>query len=165
MKAGKRKQPPVRRVGVVTRTTSAQALTLSRQLDRALKQRGLEVLHDIESAAVRRLVGGVPRSQMCSQVDLVITLGGDGTLLSVARHPAPGVPILGIDIGTLGFLTSCAPSEYEPLLDLALRGEAPMERRRLLSVTITRPGQPSRRSSATAATSPRHSHSSRFALP
>jgi NAD+ kinase len=137
--------PPVRRVGVVTRATSAQAIALSRQLDRALRQRGLTVVHDVESAAVRRLVGGVPRSQMCSQVDLVITLGGDGTLLSVARHPAPGVPILGIDIGTLGFLTSCSPAEYEPLLDLALAGEAPTERRRLLSVTIEKPGQPSRR--------------------
>lgn len=145
MKPGNRKKTPVRRVGVVTRTTSVQALALSRQLDKVLKQRGLVVLHDIESAAVRRLVGGVPRSQMCSQVDLVITLGGDGTLLSVARYPAPGVPILGIDIGTLGFLTSCAPTEYEPLLDLALAGDAPIERRRLLAVTITRPGQPSRR--------------------
>jgi len=129
----------------VTRTTSSHALALSRQIDRALKQRGLTVVHDIESAAVRRLIGGVPRSEISAQVDLVLTLGGDGTLLSVARHPAPNVPILGIDIGTLGFLTSCAPSEYEALLDLALKGEAPTERRRLLAVTITRPGQPPRR--------------------
>ncbi len=145
MKAKKRKLGPVTRVGVVTRTTSAQALALSRQLDRVLKQRGLTVIHDIESAAVRRLIGGIPRNQISAAVDLVITLGGDGTLLSVARHPYRGVPILGIDIGTLGFLTSCAPSEYEPLLELALKGEAPIERRRLLTVTITRTGQTPRR--------------------
>jgi NAD+ kinase len=135
----------VTKVALVTRFTSAEALALSRKLDRTLTRRGLTVLHDVESAPARGEVGGVPRSQIAQVADLIITLGGDGTLLSVARHPAPGVPILGIDIGTLGFLTSCGPDEYEPVLEAALQGKAPVERRRLLSVTVIDEGRPPRR--------------------
>ena len=57
-----------------------------------------------------------------------MTLGGDGTLLSVARHPAPGVAVLGIDIGTLGFLTTCGPDDSEEVLEGALAGTAHLER-------------------------------------
>jgi NAD+ kinase len=116
-----RPKTPISRVGLVTRFTSPQAVALS-----------------------RRHASGAPRHVISSLVDLVITLGGDGTLISVARFPAPGVPILGIDLGTLGFLTSCGPDEYEPLLDLALERRAPLEPRRLLSVTVSDDGAPAR---------------------
>jgi NAD+ kinase len=132
----------VRRVGLVTRYSSAEAILLSKRLDRALTRRGIEVIHDLESAAARAANAGAPRNQIARMVDLVVTLGGDGTLLSVARHPARGVPVLGIDIGTLGFLTACGPDEYEPVLEAALKGEAEIENRRLLSVTVTEAGRP-----------------------
>jgi len=136
-----RKAVPVTRVGLVTRTSSLEAVELSRVLDRQLRRRGLTVLHDSESAGARGTGGGTPRAQIGHLVDLVITLGGDGTLLSVARFPAPNVPILGIDIGTLGFLTACGPDEYTKVLDLALDSQAPLEKRRLLAVTVTEPGR------------------------
>lgn len=136
---------PIAKVGLVTRYSSAEALTLCRKLDRMLERRGLEVVHDSESAAARGASGGAPRSQIGELVDLVISLGGDGTLLSVARHPAPDVPVLGIDIGTLGFLTACGPDEYEDVLEAALLRKAPMERRRLLAVTVTDDARPPRR--------------------
>lgn len=146
MRARKRRaRRPVTRVGLVTRASSAEAIALSRRLDRQLSRRGLKVVHDSESAAARDEIGGAPRTEIASLVDLVITLGGDGTLLSVARHPAPGVPVLGIDIGTLGFLTACGPSDYEEVLEEALAGSAPLEVRRLLAVTLTDPGRPPRR--------------------
>lgn len=129
----------------MTRYSSADAVALSKRLDRMLTRRGLTVFHDTESAAARRADGGVPRSQIAQEVDLLITLGGDGTLLSVARHPAPGVPILGIDIGTLGFLTSCGPEDCGVLLDAAIAGTALVEQRRLLSVVVLDAGRPPRR--------------------
>ncbi len=133
-------------MGVVTRYTSREALGLSRTISKMLVRQGLTVVHDSESAAARGAAGGVRRAEIARVVDLIVTLGGDGTLLSVARHPAPGVPVLGIDIGgTLGFLTACSPEEFRPLLAAALRGEAPVETRRLLAVTVTEPGRPSRR--------------------
>jgi NAD+ kinase len=136
----------IRRVGLVTRYTSREALDLSRSLERSLKKRGLAVVHDAESSATRGATGGVPRSEIARGVDLIVTLGGDGTLLSVARHPAPGVPVLGVDIGgTLGFLTACGPEEFPRLLEAALGGEAPVELRHLLAVTVTERGRPPRR--------------------
>ena len=89
--------------------------------------------------------GGVRRAEIARSVDLVVSLGGDGTLLSVARHPAPGVPVLGIDIGTLGFLTACGPERHKELLEAALDGTARVEPRRLLSVTVADVGRPPRR--------------------
>ena len=140
----KRKARRVRRVGLVTRYTSGTALELSRRIERRLTRRGIEVVHDLESSAARERDGGPARTQIARVVDLIVTLGGDGTLLSVARHPAPNVPILGIDIGRLGFLTTCGPGDYEEILEDALAGRARLEERRLLSVFVaegTRPGR------------------------
>ena len=139
------KRKAVRRVGLVTRTTSGDALHLTRRLEAWLRKRGIEVLHDAESMGVRHSMGGVPRAEISKHVDLLVTLGGDGTLLSVARHPSPGVAILGIDIGTFGFLTSCPPDAWEPLLTEALAGTAPLEARRMLNVDVVEPGRPRRR--------------------
>jgi NAD+ kinase len=127
----------VRRVGLVTRHRSTAALALARKLERLLVRRGITVVHDLEASRARGVSGGIPRAQIARLVDLVVTLGGDGTLLSVARHPAPGVSVLGIDIGRLGFLTTCRPHEAGPVLEAALSGTAHVERRRLLSVRVT----------------------------
>ncbi|MFN7986857.1 MAG: NAD(+)/NADH kinase [Thermoanaerobaculia bacterium] len=135
----------VRRVGLVTRTTSGEAIHLTRRLEAWLKKRGIEVLHDSESMGARQAMGGVPRAEISRHVDLLVTLGGDGTLLSVARHPSPGVAILGIDIGTFGFLTACPPDAWEPILADALAGTAPVEARRMLNVDVVEPGRPRRR--------------------
>jgi NAD+ kinase len=141
----KARRKPVGRVGLVTRTTSDEALNLCRRLEVWLRKRGIEVLHDSESMGARHSMGGVPRAEISRHVDLLVTLGGDGTLLSVARHPSPGVAILGIDIGTFGFLTACPPDAWEPLLVDALAGEAPIEARRMLNVDVVVPGRPRRR--------------------
>jgi len=135
----------VRRVGLVTRHRSAAAIALARKLERMLLRRGITVVHDLESSRARGVSGGAPRAQIARLVDLVVTLGGDGTLLSVARHPAPGVSVLGIDIGTLGFLTTCRPHEAGPVLEAALAGTAHIEKRRLLSVRVTDRGRAARR--------------------
>ncbi|MEO8586906.1 MAG: NAD(+)/NADH kinase [Acidobacteriota bacterium] len=141
MKAAEGRGRRVRRVGLVTRHSSTAAIALARKLERMLLRRGIAVVHDLESSRARGVPGGAPRAQIARLVDLVVTLGGDGTLLSVARHPAPGVSVLGIDIGTLGFLTTCRPSEAGPVLEAALAGKAHVEKRRLLSVRVTDGGR------------------------
>ena len=145
MKSTEGKGRRVRRVGLVTRHSSTAAIALARKLERMLLRRGIVVVHDLESSRARGISGGAPRAQIARLVDLVVTLGGDGTLLSVARHPAPGVPVLGIDIGTLGFLTTCQPNEAGPVLERALAGTAHVEKRRLLSVRVTDGGRAARR--------------------
>lgn len=145
MKSAEPRGRRVRRVGLVTRHRSAAAIALARKLERQLVRRGITVVHDLESSRARGVSGGAPRAQIARLVDLVVTLGGDGTLLSVARHPAPGVSVLGIDIGTLGFLTTCRPGEAGPVLEAALSGTAHVERRRLLSVRVMDGARPPRR--------------------
>lgn len=129
----------------MTRYTSAEALQLSKEIERFLVRRGVAVVHDLESAPARGSGGGIPRTEIARHVDLLVTLGGDGTLLSVARHPAKGVPVLGIDIGTLGFLTACEPGSWVPELARALKGDATIEERRLLAVAVREDGKPTRR--------------------
>jgi len=72
------------------------------------------------------------------QVDLVVAIGGDGTLLRVAAVLYPReVPILGVNLGSLGFLAACAAEELEGALEKVVGGEAQLERRTRLSVAGT----------------------------
>jgi len=95
----------IRRVGVVLKTTSPEAANLGRQLLLELDRLGLEAVIDRESAQVLDSDDEIEREDLPGLVDLVVVLGGDGTLLSVTRGALGGTPILGINMGTLGFLT------------------------------------------------------------
>ena len=84
----------------------------------------------------------VPRSAMGSRaLDLVVVLGGDGTLLSAARITAAiGVPLLGVNLGSLGFLTEVPLQSLYSMLDAIAQGRAPIEQRTLIKVEIHRDG-------------------------
>ena len=85
----------------------------------------------------------VPREQMAARCpDLVIVLGGDGTLLSAARATAAvDVPLLGINLGSLGFLTEVPLSALYPMLDAIAEGRANVERRSLMQCELVREGK------------------------
>lgn len=77
----------------------------------------------------------------CTQADLAIVLGGDGTLLNVARRLAVHeVPVVGINQGRLGFMTDIARADMLPLLDRLLGGEYTVDRRMLLDASVLRDG-------------------------
>jgi NAD+ kinase len=76
--------------------------------------------------------------------DMLVTLGGDGTLLSVARHAPPHVPIIGVNMGTLGFLTEIRPEEFEDVLAAALAGRAQCEPRGTLEAFVEGREEPQR---------------------
>ncbi len=79
------------------------------------------------------------REELPRQTDMIIVLGGDGTLLSVARAVGNArVPILGINMGGLGFLTDITLSEMYPLLEEILKGNYTIRKRMLLMTTINR---------------------------
>ncbi len=82
----------------------------------------------------------VPRSQMASRaLDLVIVLGGDGTLLSAARVTAAiDVPLLGVNLGTLGFLTDVPVQSLYSMLDAIADGKASTEERALMQCQLLR---------------------------
>jgi NAD+ kinase len=108
-----------------------------------LGRRGLEVLLDESAAAYfqqpRQAV--LDREQLADRCDLVIVVGGDGSMLNAARSLADaGVAMLGINLGRLGFLADILPSQMREHLDQILAGHYQEEFRSLLHATVYRHG-------------------------
>ena len=113
-------------------------------LGRSLEKRRLEVVLDETTAAtVPEPVGTrAPLERIGEMIDLAIVIGGDGTLLHVARNLADHeVPIIGVNQGRLGFLTDIALSEMDREVGKILDGEFQAERRLLLHAEINRGGK------------------------
>ena len=112
-----------------------------------LDRRGAQVRLDASAAASLKAFGqgAAPREALlpdADAVDLVIAIGGDGTLLSAARSfTDQGIPILGINRGRLGFLADILPAEMTQRLDQIFGGEFEIEERALLESTVLRDGQ------------------------
>lgn len=132
----------MRRVGVVARGDRADAREVVPSLVGWLTARGREVVVDHQTATL--LAGGarvVERPELPRQVDLIVVLGGDGTLLSVARLVnGLDVPILGVNLGGLGFLTATTLEALYPTLEVVFHGEYAAEERMLLAATLSRGG-------------------------
>jgi NAD+ kinase len=128
-----------RRVAVVAKATSREALRTAFELSEWLSERDLQVLLD---EAALRSKGGEEEQLFRPEepVDLVIVLGGDGTLLSAARSLPSSVPILGVNMGRLGFLTEVGRSELYPSLEAVLANGYRTERRSFLDVALHRAG-------------------------
>ncbi len=132
----------MRTIGITAKTTSTAALGYAVQLAADLKARGLSVVFDDDTA---RALGderpSSPKHDLGRRCDLLITLGGDGTLLSVARHAPEPVPIIGVNVGTLGFLTEIRVEELPLVLDRAIEGHYVVEPRVTFSVSVAGPGR------------------------
>jgi NAD+ kinase len=131
----------IRVVGLCLKPDSPAAGEVARELRKWLEDRGIEVLLDAEAA---RWLGGRARERaaLVERAGLVVVLGGDGTLLSVARDVGERpVPILGVNLGTLGFLAEVAPEELYEALERVLAGEFETVARTRLRVRALRDDQ------------------------
>lgn len=123
------------RVAVVAKRVSSEALLAASELAHWLERRGIAV--DIDDAvAERQGNGALGRFDPKSEYDLVMVLGGDGTLLSVARDSDIQSPLLGVNLGYLGFLTDVRRNELYPALMEVLAGDYEVEKRALLDVKL-----------------------------
>lgn len=129
------------KVGVVVKTGSREAANLARQLILELERLDIEPIVDEESAPKLGRESSIDRSSLAGASDLVIVLGGDGTLLSVTRGELGTTPILGINLGTLGFLTEHPVDRLFPMLKLAIEGGAKVEIRERLEIEVNSPGK------------------------
>jgi NAD+ kinase len=130
----------IRRVGICVKPGQRELAELIRALEKWLVERALEVLPDPEASAWTEAAGSA-RSELAGRVDLVVVLGGDGTLLAVARAIGDrDVPILGVNLGTLGFLAEIARDELFPTLEAVLAGRFVSEERMRLDVRVERDG-------------------------
>ena len=127
----------VRRVGMVVRSASRTAIRTAAELADWLKRRGIEVA--IDETCLRNLeLADVRAFDRDDTYDLVVVLGGDGTLLSVGRSIT--VPILGVNLGRLGFLTELSLTDLYPSLVRILAGDFEVEERSLFDVALRRKG-------------------------
>ncbi len=126
-------------IGIVAKRNRSEAADLARRLSTWLRRRRREVLLDEELAATLGVPGGVSKSELMRRSDLVVVLGGDGTLLSVARHSVVRpAPVLGVNLGGLGFLTDVRPDEVFPALERVLAGKFRREPRLMIEAVVVR---------------------------
>ena len=133
---------PVTTVGIIAKSHSEPAAAAVRDAVRWLNDRPVQVVVDDMTARGARLTASdiCAREELPAAADLLLVLGGDGTLLSVAHvvaAVAPDTPVLAVNCGSLGFLTEITRPEMTATLDLALDGQAlvdlrPMARARIL---------------------------------
>ncbi|MCI0566909.1 MAG: NAD(+)/NADH kinase [Acidobacteria bacterium] len=127
-------------VGIVTKSRAAGARELLRKLTALLRRRGIHYLCD---PATAKLLGERAKSRtlpvLAGSVKLLVVLGGDGTLLGVARSLTHRpVPVLGVNLGKLGFLTETALGDLEEVLANVLDGHFEVEERMMLQVQVLR---------------------------
>src|SRR5262249_46847149 len=129
---------PVSRVGILAKGRLTAATPHLLEISEWLTARGLTPVFETETAALmpasenRRVM---TQSDLAGDVDMVVVLGGDGTLLSMADSigsVGSGIPILGVNFGSLGFLTEVTLPELYRSLDAALAGRAHVEERMML---------------------------------
>jgi NAD+ kinase len=134
----------VTRVGIVAKRDAPRARGVIAQLLSWLSARGLGAVLEKETADLAAdAPAAAGKAELPSQVDLLVVLGGDGTLLSMARAVGDlGVPLLGVNLGGLGFLTATTLDEMLPALEAYLAGQMTIEERMLLAARVIRNGHP-----------------------
>lgn len=112
------------------------ARVLARKLYQEFRRRRVDVLLDEETARESDAARAFPRNRIPRDRRLVISLGGDGTLLSAARAVSDGAELLGVNLGTLGFLTGVSRRHARSLVDDVIAGRFQRDVRRYLEVTV-----------------------------
>jgi NAD+ kinase len=139
---------PLTRVGIIAKRGLRAASDHLDQLAAWLRARGIEAVFEAETAALGGAgTGSAVRSRddLPRDVDLVVVLGGDGTLLSMATRIAQAgrdIPILGVNFGSLGFLTEIRIDELYPALDSVIDGTAAFDERAMLAADAARGHEP-----------------------
>ena len=130
-------------IGIISRPRRSNLDLVVPPLLKWLEARGVETFYDEETAgSLPGIRKGRTRQQVADSSELLLVLGGDGTLLAAAQLAAPrGIPILPINMGSLGFLTSFTLDELYPALDDAFGGQFSMSERVMLQVTLERAGK------------------------
>ena len=136
---------PIRTVGIVTKTHLEDAPRVITDITRWLSERGVTARLETNTAhgAGRRDELTYSTAELPAHVDLMLVLGGDGTMLGVARGIAGcgnSVPVLAVNFGSLGFLTEITLPELYGALESVIAGTAGIDERQMLRATVSRDG-------------------------
>ncbi|MGA8035798.1 MAG: NAD(+)/NADH kinase [Candidatus Acidiferrales bacterium] len=135
----------IRTTGIVCKPIKEMVSSVVPPLMRWLAAKHVQVYLDQQTAStVGAPERGLRREEMGGKIDWLIVLGGDGTLLSAARAMgADQVPILAVNLGGLGFLTSVTLDELYPVLEEVLEGKSKLSERMMLQAEIVHDGKTS----------------------
>lgn len=129
------------RIGIICKAGVPEPVEILKEFLPWLRQKGCETFVDTETASTLNM-DGFPRSEIPSLSEIIIVIGGDGTMLSTCRLVAyKGVPVLGINIGGLGFITEVQLDELYETMEKVLSGECPIEERLMLTAQVRRLGE------------------------
>ncbi len=133
----------IKTIGIISRPRRVDISAIVPPLLKWLTERSIRAPYDQETASsLPNSVPGKTRAELAAESDLLLVLGGDGTLLSAAREAAPrGIPILPVNLGSLGFLTSFTLQELYPALGETLAGHLAASERVMLHSTLIRDGK------------------------
>jgi NAD+ kinase len=137
---------PISRVGILAKSHLRAAAPHLADIDDWLSKRGMRVVYETATAALLPSAAGrtvAEKEALAAEVDMVLVLGGDGTLLSMADRigeAGSAVPILGVNFGSLGFLTEVTLPELYAALEAAVTGKARVEERLMLRSAVARHG-------------------------
>lgn len=138
----------VKRIGIVVKPHQPDALKTICELVSWLSERGIELVADLQidrqriTAQTGCVVETVPAEELAHNVDLIMVLGGDGTMIATARVIGDAeVPVLGVNYGGLGYLAEFRIEEMYMALELILEGNYRLEKRVMLAVELFRNDQ------------------------
>ncbi|MEK6539799.1 MAG: NAD(+)/NADH kinase [Deltaproteobacteria bacterium] len=129
----------MKRIGIIAKLSSPEAVKVSGEVVKWLADRGVEAYPDPELGSRLGYTKSYSKSELPAFVDLMMVLGGDGTMLHTARLMGDSrIPILGVNLGGLGFLTAITMKELYPVLEKVIKDDFETEERMMLSVQINR---------------------------
>lgn len=128
-------------IGILTKPKFPEVKPTLQGVVTWLRERTITVLLDTTSAALLGEPGGIQKTQLASQADVLLVLGGDGTILTAARLAAErSIPILGVNMGGLGFLTEVRLDNLYPSLDRVFANDFALDERLMLQTHVHRHG-------------------------
>ena len=138
----------MKRIGIIAKQNKPEAVPLVRNLVEWLRPKKIEIYVEegmgdlFDSVPSGPYLNSAKREELPSHVEMIIVLGGDGTLLSVARQVWNlNIPILGVNLGSLGFLTEISLEELYRLLEKIIQGDFKTDERDVLSASVIRGGR------------------------
>ncbi len=123
----------MKRIGIICKAGRPEPVEIMKEFLPWLREKGVEFFVDRETAQSLD-VKGYPRSEIPHFVEAVVVFGGDGTMLSVARIVCEKeIPILGVNLGGLGFITEVQKTELFDAMEAVLSGKSAFEDRLMLT--------------------------------
>src|SRR5712692_9324938 len=120
-------------IGILAKKGSREILAEARRIHKIVEEHGFRSVPDEDLGRSAKILGGKPLRRM--EIELIVTLGGDGTVLKAAKEMLkPKTPILAVNMGRRGYLTEVEPSEFEAAFTKWEKGDYELEEQWKLSV-------------------------------